>query len=385
MDLARLIELLPLGLRQEDTERRALSGLLAPVAAVDDLLATRARRLGTLLDPTEAPDDTVRHLASLVGLGTDLGAANAATVAQLRKLIPVAVELWKRKGTDQSWRAAGASLVGSRSMILGWFYFRTISGSSAMVHTIPGPGVAGGYYGTPELVSDLWIQDPDGTADLTILARFLAELRPAGERINLYRCFHLDDGGAGAAQWTGSGSGSWSYDREAWELTTVDSYELAQDLGGYELAPWTPWGVSPGYAPTFRLAVTGQAVIRVFRASSASGWWFLVDQAAGTVALYRRVGGVDTLITTVAQPLAAAFPYRWTIEVLPNPGLTATTVRLWWEGTRLVDVVDATGGRPSSGLVSWGSSGTGSRATLSAFLNRHPGPAAGPTRIGLTP
>ena len=88
MDLARLIELLPLGLRSDPTERRALAGLLAPVAAVDQLLATRAELLSTLLDPVEAPDDTVRHLGALVGLGTDLGAANAATVAQLRKLIP---------------------------------------------------------------------------------------------------------------------------------------------------------------------------------------------------------------------------------------------------------------------------------------------------------
>lgn len=385
MDLARLIEFLPLGLRQETAERRALAGLLAPVAAVDELLATRAERLAQLLDPTEAPDDTVRHLGGLVGLGTDLGAANAATVAQLRKLIPVAVELWKRKGTIPSWRAASASLVGSRSVILTWFYFRTVEGSSAMVHTIPGVGLAGGFYGTPEYVADLWVQDPDGTADLTILARFLDELRPANERINLYRCYHLDDGGAGAAQWAGSGSGSWSYDAEAWELSTVDSYELAQDLDGYELAPWDAWGVAPGYLATLRLAVTGQAVVRVFRSSTALGWWFLLNQAAGSVSLYRRIAGVDTLITTVARPLAAGFPYRWTAEVLPNAALTATTVRLWWEGAKLIEVVDATAGRPASGPVAWGSSGTGSRATLSTFLNRHPGSAAGPTRIGPNP
>lgn len=385
MDLARLIELLPLGLRSDPTERRALAGLLAPVAAVDQLLATRAELLSTLLDPVEAPDDTVRHLGALVGLGTDLGAANAATVAQLRKLIPVAVELWKRKGTIPSWKAAAASLVGSRSVILPWFYYRTITGSGAMVHTIQAPGVTGGYYGTPEYVTDLWVQDPDGTADLEILARFLAELIPANERINLYRCFHLDDGGAGASQWRGSGSGSWAYAREVWELSTHGDYEFTQDLGGRELDPWTPWGVAHGYVSTFRLGVQGQGLIYVFRQGPLLSWWFRIDQPAGTITLYRKIAGIDTVVAVAVRPLAPGFPYRWTVEVLPNPGHTATTVRLSWEGDTLIDVVDATAGRPSSGPVVWGSSGGGSRATLSTFLNRHPGPAAGPTRIGLPP
>lgn len=385
MDLARLLELLPLSLRQDATERRALAGLLAPVAAVDDVLSTRAERLSQLLDPELAPDETVRHLGGLVGLGTDLGAANAASLNQLRKLIPVAVELWKRKGLVASWRAASASLVGSRSVVLTWFYFRTVDGSSAMVHTIPGVGLSGGYYSTPENVSDLWVQDPDGTADLAILARFLDELRPANERINLYRCFHLDDGGAGAAQWAGAGAGSWSYDAERWEVSTAGDFEFTQDLDGYEVEPWDSWGVGPGYMPTLRLAVTGQAVVRVFTSSAALQWWWLLDQAAGVVSLYRRIGGVDTLVATVAQPLAAAFPYRWTLEVLPNPTATATTLRLWWEGAKLIEVIDSTVGRPTSGPVAWGSVGSSSRASLTTFLNRHPGAAAGPTRIGLYP
>lgn len=379
MDTERLIELLPRGLYDGDAETyRVLSAMLRPVGLVDDYLDARTRKLGELLDPEACPDEVVPYLAAIVGVGLDLEASNAASVAELRKLIPVAVRLWKLKGTRPSWRAVAAALAGSRSLILDWFYLRTISGDPARVAVIPVPGGSGGSYSSPEFVTDLWIMDPTGSGvNLELVARFLDVVRGAGERINLYRALLVDDLGAAGALWAdaGTGLGSWSYDADAWELTARDGYAFALDLDGLA----DTWD---DYHATLRLAVTGSVSLRLYDAGAGTFYRVDVNQPAGSVSLYRVVSGTPTLLAAFAgPPLQAGFPYLWSLEAWEGTG--STTVRVYREGAKLIDYVDTSGSRPSAGGLGWGSSGAGDVATLSTAWAWPAG--ISPTRIGPNP
>lgn len=378
MDVGRLIDLLPRSLYDGDPEaRRVLEGMLSPVGLVDDYLNARTRKLHHLLDPSELPDDLIRHLAAMVGLGPGLAATAAATPAELRKLIPVAVRLWKLKGTRPSVRGLVASLTGSRPVALEWFFLRTVHGSPARVTVIPGPSGSGGFYGTPQNVQDLWYQDPAGTVDQRPLVRLLALVRPAGERINLYRGWLVDDLGIGAALWrdAGAGAGTWSYDPAAWALHARDGYGFTTALDALPAA-WAD------YHATVRLAVTGAAWFRIYDGGNDDHYAVYVDQVTGEITLIRNIGGATTgLALHLGPPLTAGHPYLWAVEAWEGTG--STTIRVYREGAKVIDFVDTTPGRPSSGGVAWGSAGAGDLATLTTALVWPRGTA--PTRIGPNP
>jgi hypothetical protein len=378
-----LIGLLPQGLQADQEAETALVGMLTPVARVDSLLARKVDRLAELLDPARVPDDLVIHLAGLVGVGVDLPAAAGASTDDLRKLTAVAVALWKSKGTASSWRSVLASLAGSRAVILDWFYTRTVAGSSGERHTIPAPGTGSGSYANPERVSDVWYQDPAGTADTDLIARFLDVCRASGERINLYRADLVDDFGAGLGQWTWDGTGAVAYDPEAWELEASDGATLSPTVALE--ATWTPWGSGHLFQ---LLAVTGTARTWI-RSSSTAGvptnYEIRIDQAGAMVYLYGTIAGVVTTLASAATgPIVPGFPYRWTIEAWDGgSGAGSTTVRVYREGVKLIDHVDATVNRAKTGAVAWGSYGSGDRATCSTLILWPAGIA--PTRIGLAP
>jgi len=379
MNVNQVIDLLPRSLYEDNPEaRRILVAMLTPIVQVDSYLAVRTSKLDELLDPSAVPDGLVRHLAALVGMGTDLEATNAATIDEVRRLIPVAVRLWKMKGARPSWRALPASLSGSRSLILDWFYLRTISGAPARVAVIPPPGGAGYPYSSPEYVTDLWIMDPSGSGvNLTLLARFLDVVRGAGERINLYRALLVDDLGAGAALWSSLGTGgSWSYDPDAWELTAANDFTFVLEPNLEALA--ATWS---DYHATLRLAVTGTVRARIYD-GPADNYRVTINQVTGLVQLHRLIGGVPVLLGSFAgPPLVAGFPYLWSLEAWE--GFGATTVRVYREGAKLIDVADANPGRPTAGGLRWQALGVGSTATLSTALVWPSGIA--PLRIGPTP
>lgn len=370
----RLIELLPYALTEDEDSRYALEGMLGPVGLVDDYLDARTRKLSNLLDPSTCPDTVVAHLAAIVGVGLDLGAANAASTAELRKLIPVAVSLWKVKGTRWSWRSICAALAGSRALILDWFYLRTVTGNPARVHVLPGPGGAvGSSYDYPEHVTDLWIHDPDGNAPIALLARFLDVLRGVGERINLRAANMVDDLGAGAAKWTGSGAGSSSYDAATWELSTLGIYELEADLDGLE-DTWSD------YRATFRLRVTAAGVLRFYYESAALHYHVAIDQVANTVELFRVIGGVPTSVGVASTSIVGAFDYMWSVEVWEAAG---TVIKVIKDGLVLIQITDNTVGRPAQGPVRFGGTAGPSNYTLSAFLLWERGITT--TRVGPNP
>lgn len=378
MDVQRLIDLLPRGLYEGDEEaRRALEGLLGPVGLVDDYLDTRARALPELLDAAKLPDDLIRHLAAMVGLGPGLDATAAASPAELRKLIPVAVRLWKVKGTRPSWRGLVASLSGSRPISLEWFDLRTVHGTGSMAHVIPGPSGSGGYYSTPERVTDLWYHDPPGTYDDRPLRRLLALVRPANERINLYKAWLVDDLGIGASLWrdVGAGVGSWSYDADAWTLSALDGYGFTVALDDLP-AGWTD------YHATLRLAVTGAAWIRIYDAGDDDHYAIYVDQVTGEITLLRNAAGVTSGLALYSGPtLTAGHPYLWAVEAWE--GFASTRIVVYREGARVIDYVDSDPARPTSGGLGWGTTGAGDVATLSAAIVWPRGTS--PTRIGPNP
>lgn len=376
----RLIGFLPPALAIEDESRAALVGLLEPVAQVATLLERQREHLPDLLDPDQVPDDQVPYLAAIVGIGPDtLPAADRLTTTQLRRLIAGAVYLWKRKGTSESWRLVVATFSGSRCLILGWFYYRTIEGSPAMVHTIPGVGSApGGSYDYPEHVTDVWFMDPDGGADLTALSRWLDVVRPSSERINAYLALLVDDVAVAASLWTAVGSTTnYAYDADNRELTAGAGLQYVAAVEGA-----TSWA---SYHTMLRLACTGADARAWLYVNSAltSGYRLVIDMVAGTVTLARVVASVATTLVayTFPGPLPAErFPYRWSFEAVT--GITMVTVRVWFEGLLLIDYNDVNVARITAGAPGWGG-GTSSSATLTTALVRGMQPAR--DRVGPSP
>lgn len=375
----RLIGFLPPALALEDESRAALVGLLEPVGEVATLLERQREHLPDLLDPDEVPDDQVAYLAAIVGVGPDtLPAADRLDTDQLRRLIAGAVYLWKRKGTSESWRLVVATFTGSRCLILGWFYYRTIEGSPAMVHTIPAGSTApGGAYDYPEHVADVWFADPDGGADLEALSRWLDVVRPSSERINAYLALLVDDLAAAASLWTAVGSGTATYDEAARELTAGASLEYVAGVEG--ASAWA------SYHAMLRLALTGAASRAWLYADSAlaNGYRFTIDLVAGTVALHRVVASVATLLTTYTFPTVVpseATAYRWSFEAVT--GVTLITLRCYFEGLLLIDYDDTNVARLTAGAPGWGA-GAASAATLSTALVREITPTR--DRIGPQP
>lgn len=362
-----LIGFLPPALALEDESRDALVGLLEPVAQVCTLLERQREHLPDLLDPDEVPDDQVAYLAAIVGVGPDtLPAADRLDTDQLRRLLAGAVYLWKRKGTSDSWRLVVATFTGSRALILGWFYYRTIEGSPAMVHTIPAGSTApgGSLYDYPEHVTDVWFMDPDGGADLDALSRWLDVVRPSSERINARQALLVDDLAAAASLWTAVGSGSFAYDEDARELTAGPSLDYVAAVDG--ASAWA------SYHAMLRLALTG-ATTRAWLyadAALANGYRLTIDLVAGTVSLHRVVASVATLLVTYTFPTVvptAGTAYRWSFEAVT--GVTLVTVRCYFEGLLLIDYDDTDAARRTAGACGWGA-GAASTATLSTALVR---------------
>lgn len=372
MTADELIGLLPRSLRESEDEVRALRGLLGPVADVSRYLDLRTRKILELLDPATVPDDLVPLLAAIVGVGLDFPPSNIATTTELRRLIPIAVTLWRQKGTRPSWRSCAAVVAGSRVVILDWFYLRTVSGSPAAAAVIPAPGGVGGYYSSPETVSDLWVSDPAGAVPVDLLVGMLDAVRPANERINLYLASFVDDFSAGLANW--SITGTWRYDPEAWTLQLRGSGAGQAVVALDGLEDWTD------YHLTARLAVSGIVDVFIRRVDNLSSYKVRITQASGSITLYRVVGGVSTVIATYAGvPLVADFPYMWAFEVYE--GAADTTVQVYREGALLISYTDANPARPPSGSVAV-LTFPGALATLSLVLLWEPGLA--PIRIGPT-
>ena len=374
-----LIGLLPPALGLEDESRAALEGLLDPVAQVATLLERQREHLPDLLDPEQVPDDQVAYLAAIVGVGPDtLPAADRLTTDQLRRLLAGAVYLWKRKGTIPSWRLVVATFTGSRSLILGWFYYRTIEGSPAMVHTIPAAGTApGGGYDYPEHVADVWFMDPDGGADLEALVRWLDVVRPSSERINAYLGLLVDDLAVGASLWTAVGAGSESYDEAARELTAVGARDYLAAVAG--ASSWA------SYHALLRLAVVGKGSAWLYAdATLANAYQVRIDLLLGQVTLHRHVAGVPTLLATFTWPTvvpSAGVAYRWSFEA--TTGLTLTTIRVYFEGLLLIAYHDSNAARRLAGAPGWGAGLVGHTCTLSTAIVRPLTPAR--DRVGPNP
>lgn len=378
MDLDRLLDLLPVSLRDDDAGEASLRGLLEPVATVDDLLTLRRDKLAQLLDPETCPDELIAYLAELVGVGPlTLSASVRATPAELRQLVAAAVATWKTKGGTPSWRRSVSALLGSRALVLSWFELRWVTGLARAVHLLPCPGSTGTTHAYPEQVIDLWFMNPDqaATPDTDLIERWLDVLRGAGERVNLWRALMLDDLDAGESLWERFGSGSWDFDGDAHELVATDGAGFLADLDGAG-ATWST------YRTTMRIAVDGAGYAWGYvGASTDDAYRVEVDQAGGALELRRvNAGVVSAALDSAAVALVAGYGYDLSIDLVTD--FASTTIKVWLEGLLLLEHVDSSGDRLGAGGVAFQAQAS-STVAVSAALTFHHGTT--PTRIGPTP
>jgi len=367
----QLAQILPDGLRVEPEAEEYLIKLLGPVASVASYFDAKTEQLGALLDMAETPADLLPMVAGLVGMGREWAPVATAGDDDLRALAPVAVRLWKLKGTRPSWRSVVSAITGSRAIVLDWFALRTVQGTTGEIHLIPAPGSSmSGNYSPPEYVTDVWYMDPDGDADRDLLARLLDAMRGAGERINLYRATFVDDCGAGLAFWEAEGvTGTLGANPDTWEIVSSGGRWARADVGGEE-DTWANYHLSA------RLAVTGAATVDILRSNPLKYYTVEIDQASGTVELFRIVAGTPASVATAAQPMAAGHPYKWTIEGWTG---SSNVIRVYFEGSLLINFTDTVAARPSNGGIRWRGE-VGGTAVLSSLLLWELGTT--PTRIG---
>lgn len=376
------------GVTDDPDALRFVELLLAPANIINQYMVGRILELPNQVDAARVDEARVRFLAGLVGLDAGLPAAQAETVERLRQLIPIAVALWKRKGQRQSWRDVVASLAFSRALVLDWFHHRTITGSAAEQHVIPAPGSLGAAYSYPEFVSDVWYMDPDRIVDVDAVVRWLSEVRPGNERINLYRADFLDDLQIGASLWTPvspmGALDSGNYDADTFTLDALGDWLWYIDVGGAE-ATWTD------YHWNLLAAITSGFAGYVFLFSPNDpdeGYRLELRADLSTVTLVRMNAGLPTPLGTFPWgPIAPAHFYRMSFEAFdthhPIGGAPASQVRMLWEGTEVLNVYDTSGSRHTAGNAAWGSLVPAEgMAIRSSLLWQEP---ISSTRVGPTP
>lgn len=375
--------LLPRAISREPAAQAFLNGVLTAVATLENWLDYKASRSRLLLDASEVPDELVPFLAGLVGVGEDLAAGYSSTVAEQRALIPVAVALWKRKGTRRSWRDVVRFLSGRQVLILDWFHHRIVAGSTLELHVIPAPGTSpGGNYDTPEQVSDVWVSDPDGGTDMDKLAIWLDVMRPANERINLYSALLVEDLQLGTNQWDIASPGA-----NGDGLVDTPAVGLQSTAGNtYMAATPIPDDADNGMHVFMLLAVTTAAEILVLSgdADGDDSYGVVITNDAGTageVEIVKYVAGVPSTLATLAMPqkLVDGFAYRWRVDVT-RISASATEIEVQWEAVTLGATTDSSSPH-TVGLSGWrGGPGGSDRAILQQALiwRHHPTP----TRVG---
>lgn len=335
MAVADLLRWVPAALRLTEEEERWWRGLLGPHARVEDYLALRRAAVATLIDPARVPDDQVRSLAALVGLDDALLPVRGAELETLRRLIPVAVALWRRKGSVAAIRAVARQLVGRSVLVRAWRDVYAPDGHEGEVALLPDPGTSvGSEYDYPESVLDVWVPDPD--ADLDDLAGWLGLVRATQRRYNLRRAVLVEDGledQAGVeARWSAV-AGDVVADPVGQVVTVSAGGALLRtggwlSLGVLWLATWT--GAS-------QLIVLGD---------EDDGYRLDVDWTTGAAELSRVVGGVATSLATTTWPVASGTAYRLRLEA--TGGAVATTVRARWEGL-ILEAIDTDPARLTQG------------------------------------
>lgn len=375
-----LLELVPEALRGSEVERRYWLGVLKGPARIQAYLDARAQILRDhAYDPDELPDEVIPYLAASVGLGPDLPVVAELTVDELRRLTAIAVAMWKRKGSTDSWRAALLHLGPARAMILDWFYLRIVEGTSGELVLLPDPGTApGGNYDYPETVSDVWVEDPDEALDLERLGRFLNLLRPTNERINLYRALFVEDLRQSTLLWSIDDPPNGYHDPDRKALVSEDGAlflanpDDAPDLSG-----------ANGYHVFLRLAMTGGADLWVAADADASDGYRLrwtAGDPAGSLEVSRVVAGVATSLGTFASPaIVDGYRYRWSVDVRRGTGVTELQVRQ--EETLVATVLDTNAARHFTGRWGWaGGPGGSDSALVDAVLVWELG--VSPVRVG---
>ena len=392
--------LLPQSIGAEPAAQRFLRGVLEPVAWIEALQNVQAQRLPNLLDPEQVPDELVPYLAALVGLGTDLPAVYTLSTDQLRRLIPVAIALWKRKGTRGSWREVILFLEGARSLIFDWFELRTTDGSALEEVLIPSPSTApGGAYDYPEYVSDVWVMDTTGAGlDFDLLARWLAVVLPSNERINLYEAIFVEDLRVGTVLWDIEDLGALPPDGLrldlAAEMADGSSGGLQSTAGNTfmwsSLIPATP-DPDAGQHTFWLLAVAGQAELLFFSSGPLGNNAYallITNDAGGGLAeaeVFRYTAGVPASLGApfvLPQALTELWPYRWRVQLTRlNP--TDTEIRVYWEAVELGSVIDAGSARTDGRAGFRAGPGATDRAIVQTVLIWRP--PAERVRVGLDP
>lgn len=362
MDVAELVALYPDALKQSQREIEDLEKWNGPVARVQSYFEVRRRKLAELIDPDLVRDDLVGFLSALVGMGREWAPLADASDAELRQLLAIAMSLWRTKGAGPSWRSLGESQTGSAIWILDWFYFRVVEGSGPEVHTIPAPGASGAPYTNPERVTDIWYADPDAAIDVALLVKLLDRFRPVGERINLYRALHVDDM-LGAGRWVNCGTGPARFDLAGRNYSVSEGGRYAVDLES--AADWVDLHA------LLLLAVEGLVQVGIYETGAvqstlSDGYRVDIDSDAHTVELLRVNGGVETSLEGPTHvPFIGGAQLRWTFEAWT--GSSATTIKVWLEGTNVIDFDDTDGDRLEAGRVSF-AAGPGAGAELTGTL-----------------
>lgn len=383
-----LIAWLPASLRSSPEELHALEGLLGGVARVDTYLGLRRDALRTLHSATEIPDELVRELAVLVGLRPDLEAVAGSTVDELRQLIPLAVQLWRRKGSRGPINDLVVGLTGWAPLIADWWYLQAADGKGPLLYLLPAVSTSlGTTHDYPEHVTDLWITDPpDASIDLDRIATWLDLFRPAGERLNLHRAYWSDGLFGQSGRYELSTAATVEGNRALLQQGTQGAIRPRVASGAD--AAWTNYRAHVRVTPEVadgkvRLAVYATAPSG-YAANYSSAYRLELDVIGKTLSLDRVTSSAGTTIATaIAAPyLELDTTLRVTVDV--HTGHVGTTVRVYVEGDLLIDVYDTHVNRKTAGTVVLGYVGPNAgRLAVSGWLVHDL--TASPLRVGPNP
>ena len=188
-----------------------------------DTMRERIDLLMSIVDSNLCPDDVVHHLLPIVGFTDDVMAGALATlsVKDTRKIIPLAVPMWRRKGSAQGIEQMLRAFTGKNVVIRDYFWWKSWLDGECLIGTewggadlclVDDPGGPD----HAEYTTDITVMDEDGTLNRELVLALLRLVRPSSERfsiryIDLLDIFRWDlrNWIMSGAEWTG---GDESYD-----------------------------------------------------------------------------------------------------------------------------------------------------------------------------
>jgi phage tail-like protein len=305
---------------------------------------------------TDCPDEYLQYLKRIVGWTPDLDSiTDGLSYDQLRRLIAVSVQLWKKRGSENTMTDLLRLLTGKRTRLFNWFDLRFILGEIELEYDNEGldPWLLDldGDPNNSPYYSHLQIVD-DGTLDRDLVKSILNLMRAMGERIDITYVLLIDlfDAPTDSSQWQQNNGSSMSVNNG---LLTLSDDTSVEDITT-AVANSTAWADYVGFAriKTDILASVWFGLI-YYWIDDDNYYTFSVNISSNTAKVEKIVASTPTLIQSVdlyTLDIELDISVYYMLRVQINDEGATNRIQCFIDGVQVINTTDDAHSQGSFGI-----------------------------------